>query len=348
MRETFVRTATALLDEHPQTAIVLADISADQFAPAARRHPERVLNVGIREQLMIGVAGGLALTGFRPIAHSYAPFLIDRAYEQIKLDISHQGVGAILVSIGASYDGSREGRTHLSPGDVALLDTLDGWTVRVPGHPDEVEWMLRDAVRREDPVYLRLSAFQNDRAYPSGGGLRVIHRGGPGAPVIVAVGPMLNPVLHAITGLDVTVAYTHTPRPFDVTGLRALAATEATGIEPTGTGSAGAGPTGRESAGFEPIGGESGDVRPSGAGSGGGTAAGGGRGTADVILVEPYLAGTSTWQVSRALAGVPHRLLALGVGRAELRRYGDPTDHARWHGLDAAGLRRSIREFLAS
>ena len=42
----------------------------------------------------------------------------------------------------------------------------------------------------------------------------------------------------------------------------------------------------------------------------------------------------------------PHRLLCLGAGRAELRRYGTPGDHAGWHGLDAAGIRRSVREFL--
>ncbi len=112
MRETFVATTTALLDEDPRTAVVLADISADAFAPARRRHPDRVLNVGIREQLMTGVAGGLALTGLRPYVHSYAPFLIDRAYEQIKLDLGHQDVGAVLVSIGGSYDASSEGYTH--------------------------------------------------------------------------------------------------------------------------------------------------------------------------------------------------------------------------------------------
>ena len=78
MRETFVATTTALLDEDPRTALVLADISADAFEPARRRHPDRVLNVGIREQLMTGVAGGLALTGLRPYVHSYAPFVVDR------------------------------------------------------------------------------------------------------------------------------------------------------------------------------------------------------------------------------------------------------------------------------
>jgi transketolase len=65
-----------------------------------------------------------------------------------------------------------------------------------------------------------------------------------------------------------------------------------------------------------------------------------------VVLVEPYLAGTSAHVVAGALSGVPHRLLALGAGRRDLRRYGDPADHASWHGLDAAGLRSAIARFL--
>ncbi|MGC5285578.1 transketolase family protein [Micromonospora sp. DT231] len=294
MRTAFIDTTAALLDGDPRTALVVADISASQFAPAGRRHPDRVLNVGIREQLMIGVAGGLALTGLRPIVHSYATFLVDRAYEQIKLDLDHQGVGAVLVSIGASYDGSAEGRTHQSPGDVALFDSLgDGWTVRVPGHPDEVAPLLRHAATGDDPVYLRLSEQRNAEAYPDADRLRVLRQGGADAPLVVAVGPTLDATLAATEAMDVTVAYTHTPRPFDSQGLRVLAGTE-------------------------------------------------------VVLVEPYLAGTSSAVISRAMADVPHRLLALGVGQTDLRRYGSPADHTRWHGLDAAGLRRSISAFLGS
>ena len=293
MRAEFVRTAGQLLDEDPRTAVVLADISADAFAPAARQHPDRVINVGIREQLMIGVAGGLALTGLRPIVHSYATFLVDRAYEQVKLDLDHQGVGAILVSIGGSYDGAEMGRTHQSPGDVALFDTLDGWTVHVPGHVAEVAPLLRRAATHDDPVYLRLSTQTNAR--PHQGSQLVALRQGTQA-IVVAVGPMLDPVLAATEGLDVTVAYTHTPRPFDAAGLRALVGA--------------AGPT-------------------------------------DVVLVEPYLAGTSAAAVSRALAGIPHRLLPLGVGRPDLRRYGTASDHARWHGLDGAGIRRSMVNWLS-
>ena len=198
MRQTFIDTTTTLLEEDPRTAVVLADISAAQFEPARRRHPDRVVNVGIREALMTGVAGGLALTGMRPFLHSYTPFLIDRAYEQVKLDLGHQDVGAVLVSIGASYDASGEGYTHQSPGDVALLDTLEGWTIHVPGHRDEVAAALRAAAGRDDRVYLRFLIGDGelpgvrDRAE-----LRVLRRGTPGAPLVVAVGPLLDPVLAA-------------------------------------------------------------------------------------------------------------------------------------------------------
>ena len=109
MRTVFAATASSLLDEDPLAAVVLAEISADLFAKAAARHPERVLNVGIREQLMVSVGGGLALAGLRPIVHTYAPFLVERAFEQVKLDLAHQGARAVLVSIGASYDAARAG-----------------------------------------------------------------------------------------------------------------------------------------------------------------------------------------------------------------------------------------------
>ncbi|HEY7920191.1 MAG TPA: transketolase, partial [Streptosporangiaceae bacterium] len=117
MRERFTAVTTDLLAEHPRLAVVLADISADSFRPAATRYPDRVINVGIREQLLISAAGGLSLAGMRPIAHTFACFLVERPFEQIKLDLNHQDAdaGAVLVSSGASYDYSEYGRTHQSP-----------------------------------------------------------------------------------------------------------------------------------------------------------------------------------------------------------------------------------------
>jgi transketolase len=127
-----------------------------------------------------------------------------------------------------------------------------------------------------------------------GDGLTVVRRGSQEAPVVVAVGPMLDETLAATSDLDATVAYLATVRPFDADALRALV------------------------------------------GDGG-----------DVVLVEPYLAGTSAAEVAAALADRPHRLLSLGVANVELRRYGTGADHRAAHGLDADGIHRSLREFLA-
>jgi transketolase len=294
MRERFVATAAELLDNDPRIAVVLADITTAQFAPVAARHPDRVINVGIREQLLIGVAGGLALAGLRPIAHTFPSFLVERPFEQVKLDLGHQDAGAILVSYGGSYDMSAEGRTHQSPADVALLDTLDGWTIHVPGHPDEAEMLLRSAAARDDRVYLRLSGENNAEPRSVAPGRFLPVRTGRRA-TLIAVGPMLQPTLAAVAGLDLTVLYAATIRPFDATALRL--AVQRTGV-------------------------------------------------ADVVLVEPYLAGTSNREVDEALLDLPHRVLGLGVGRAELRRYGTPAEHAAAHRLDPASLRERITGFL--
>lgn len=297
MRDTFAATVNAALDRDPRTAVVLADISAGMFRRAALKHPGRVINLGIREQAMIGVAGGLALSGMRPIVHSYAPFLVERPFEQLKIDFGHQGVGAILVSIGGSYDASGAGRTHQSPGDVALVDTLPGWTVHVPGHPDEVRDVLEREIPGDDRVYVRLSSLTNRAPLPVGPRLNVLRTGSPrSAGVVVAVGPMLDRVLEATADLDVTVAHTSTVRPFDREGLSVL------------TGAAG---------------------------------------NADVLIVEPYLRGTSAHEVSEALADRRHRQLSLGVARdAELRAYGTPAEHARAHGLDPEGIAKAARDFF--
>ena len=296
MRDRFISTATALLDEDPRLAVVLADISASGFDAAHRTHPDRVVNVGIREQLLIGTAGGLALTGLRPIAHTFASFLVERPFEQVKLDLGHQGVGAVLVSALGSYDWPAGGRTHMGPGDVALLDTLPNWTVHVPGHPDEAELLLRDAAAGDGLVYVRLSLQQNAEAQPITPGRFLTVRQGGGA-TVVAVGPMLDAVLEATAGLDVTVLYAATVRPFDDAALRAA-------------------------------------VARSGATVG------------EVVLVEPYLAGTSVPFANAALDHLPHRLLGLGTAREELRNYGTRAEHLAAHGLDPRSLRTRITDWL--
>ncbi|MFF9127294.1 transketolase family protein [Streptomyces sp. NPDC014889] len=296
MRDRLAPAVSRLLDEDPRVAVVIAEIGKDGFTEALRRHPDRVINVGIREQLLVGAGAGLALSGMRPVLHTFASFLVERPFEQVKLDLGHQGVGAVLVSAAASFDWPAGGYTHMAPGDVALLDTLDGWTVHVPGHPDEAETLLRHAVAAgDDRVYVRLSVQSNAHRHPVDGEHFVTVREGRSG-VVVAVGPLLDAVLTATEGLDANVLYATTVRPFDSAALRR--ATEAAGT--------------------------------------------------DVVLVEPYLAGTSTSAANDALRDVPHRVLGLGVGRAELRRYGTAEEHTAAHGLDPGSLRERISAFLGT
>jgi len=284
MRERFYRLAADALEDDPRVAMVFAEIGIAEMP----RHP-RLFNVGIREQLMIGVAAGLALEGMRPVVHSYTPFLVERPYEQIKLDLGHQDLGAVLVSTGASYDASLSGRTHQAPEDVAALGALPGWTIHVPGHPDELERLFTQSLAGDDRVYIRMSQETND-APVHGDGLVVLRRGS--GPFVLAVGPTLGETLAATADLDATVAYLATARPFPDAALR------------------------------ETLRGH------------------------DVVLVEPYLAGTSAAEISRALSDRPHRLLALGVPNAEFRHYGTPAEHRAAHGLDAAGIRAAVEMFV--
>ncbi|GAA4723480.1 transketolase [Isoptericola chiayiensis] len=229
MRARFYADLGPLLDAHPDVDVVLAVIGSGQMAPVTARHPGRVIDVGIREQAMIGVAGGLALAGRRPIVHTYAPFLVERPYEQLKLDLGHQDVGAVLVSIGSSFDASAEGRTHQAPADVALVSALPGWTVHVPGHADEVTALLQAEAATDRRVYLRLSRQRNAQPQPTDGRVHLVRDVASGldgaghAPLVLAVGPMLDTVLAASADLPVRVAYTATPHPLDAETLRALA-----------------------------------------------------------------------------------------------------------------------------
>jgi transketolase len=173
------------------------------------------------------------------------------------------------------------------------MAALPGWEIAVPGHPDELEHVLRRAAAADGRIYLRMAEDTNARAF--GGDLRtlqVVRHGAQRAPIVVAVGPMLSPTLEATKGMDLTILYAVTVRPWDAATLRQFA-----------------------------------------------------HGT-EIILVEPYLAGTSTAEVAAILHDRPHRTLAIGVGRDDLRRYGTRSEHHAAQGLDGAGIRRSISRFL--
>jgi transketolase len=223
MRERAGETTADLLDEDPRVALVLAEISTDQFGRALRSHPERAVNVGIMEQTMVGVAAGFAMEGFLPVVHTITPFLVERPLEQIKLDFGYQGLQGTFVSVGGSYDYTGEGFTHHSPGDVQVMLTVPGMDVLVPGAPDELDRLFRATYGNGHPTYLRTGIATNAQARQvEVGRLDVVRRGGRAT--VIAVGPMLDRTLAAVEGLDVTVLYVTTVSPFDADGLSREAA----------------------------------------------------------------------------------------------------------------------------
>jgi transketolase len=222
MRRAAAEAVVELFREDERTAVVLAEISTDLFEPAFRHDPRRAVNVGIMEQTLVGVAAGFALEGFLPVAHTIAPFLAERALEQIKLDFGYQRLEGLFVSTGASYDYAASGMTHHGPGDVAALATVPGLEVVLPGTAAEAGRLVRATHGNGRATYLRTTAAENSASRElAPGGLTPVRRGR--GPTVVAVGPMLDRALAALEGLDPTVLYATTVVPLDAATLAAEA-----------------------------------------------------------------------------------------------------------------------------
>jgi len=220
MRRAAAEAVVELFQEDPRVAIVLAEISTDLFEPAFRHDPRRAVNVGIMEQSMVGIAAGFALEGLLPVVHTIAPFLAERALEQVKLDFGYQGLEGLFVSTGASYDYGTSGFTHHSPGDVAALSTVPGMEIVVPGAAAEAHALVRAKHANGRPTYVRTTVAENGAArelVPSG--LTLVRRGAE--LTVVAVGPMLDRTLAALDGIDATVLYATTVLPLDAATLAA-------------------------------------------------------------------------------------------------------------------------------
>ncbi|HKT37754.1 MAG TPA: transketolase C-terminal domain-containing protein [Ktedonobacterales bacterium] len=223
MRAQMGRTVQDLMAHDERLAVLLADISRPFFAEAFARYPDRTLNLGIQEQTQVSVGAGFALEGYIPVMHSIAPFLVERAFEQIKDDFCFQRLGGNFITIGASHDYSTEGMTHHAPGDVQILRSLPGMRIVVPGAPGEFDRLFREAYADAAPTYYRLSDQRNSDEHPVRFGHAEIVKRGAQATVI-AVGPMLERTQAAVSDLDVTLLYYTTLVPFDGETLRAVCA----------------------------------------------------------------------------------------------------------------------------
>ena len=206
MRKTFSRVAQEIANEDIQTMVLLGDIGVFAFRDSLSQIPNRVFNMGILEQSMIGIAAGMAKSGFFPIVHTIAPFLVERAHEQLKVDFGYQGLPGNFVSVGASIDYASLGGTHHAPADVETLLGIPGFQICIPGHPDEFESQLRRYYRNSFPTYYRLSEYSNSAAHIDSTQTVFKIKEGKNA-TIIAVGPYLQRTLDAFATESFEVVY---------------------------------------------------------------------------------------------------------------------------------------------
>jgi transketolase len=200
----------------------------------AKALPEQIVEVGIAEQNLVGVAAGLASAGKKVFAVSPACFLTARALEQIKNDVAYSDNPVKLVGISAGVSYGALGTTHHSLHDFAVLRAINNITIVAPADSFETEAAVKEAMATNSPLYLRfgkksmpLLTTDDEATFKFGQG-RIIKKGTDIA--IIANGETVYPALLAAqkleeeSGISTTVVSMHTIKPLDVKLIAKLAA----------------------------------------------------------------------------------------------------------------------------
>ena len=168
-RDAFVATLIELADADPRIVAVVNDsVGSSKLNPFAARFGDRLVNVGIAEQDMVGVAAGLANGGKIPFVSAASCFLTARAMEQIKVDAAYSQSHVVLCGMSPGMAYGELGPTHHSIEDLAWLRTLPGLTVLVPSDPAETAQAIRWAAQHDGPVFVRVSRMGVPDVNPPG------------------------------------------------------------------------------------------------------------------------------------------------------------------------------------
>lgn len=228
VREQFAETMKAVGDIDERLVVLVGDISHGILGPFREAHPGRYYNVGILEPTMISLAAGLARTGWVPVVHTIAPFIIERGFEQIKIDFAYHRLGGNFVTVGGAFDYSNLGVTHHCYDDFALFKSLPNAEVTAPGSTQEFDLLFRQLYRSGNQTLFRVPGAQHgvDLAPDQiEAGRAVVVR--PGSDItLIATGPQLRSAVDAVPmlrdqGWDPEVVYVHTIRPLDEDTVRA-------------------------------------------------------------------------------------------------------------------------------
>lgn len=214
MRKQFAKTLQHILRKDPNSVLLLGDIGVFAFRKEIEELPDRVYNIGILEQSTISLAAGLSKNGMVPFIHTIAPFMVERGFEQIKIDFGYQSLNGNFISVGSSYDYAGLGCTHHCPGDVSLMLTIENMHIFLPGNSKELDELVNKSYTLNCPKYYRLSEYEHSLSLDLEYGKAKLIKQGKKATVI-CYGSMLQEVFEATRDLDVTVLYYNTVYPFD-------------------------------------------------------------------------------------------------------------------------------------
>lgn len=229
-RDAFATTVEALAEGDESVVVVCNDsVSSSKLSGFQSRFADRLVNVGIAEQVMVGVAAGLANGAKRPFVAGASCFLTARALEQIKVDLAYTNANVTLCGMSPGVAYGEFGPTHHSLEDVAWLRAIDNIVVIVPCDPLETELALRAAAEHEGPVFIRVSRMgvpsvnHDGYRFRIGRATRLIDGGDL---TIVANGTMVSRAMEAAQrltaeGVSVRVLSMPTVRPLDVDELAA-------------------------------------------------------------------------------------------------------------------------------
>ncbi|MDP4025874.1 transketolase C-terminal domain-containing protein [Methylobacterium sp. NEAU 140] len=231
MRNTFASTFYEMATSDDRLVVVVADISpAGSIAQFRNEFPERFINTGVAEQVMIGLCAGMAQKGLRPFAYTIATFSVFRPYEMIRDDLCYQDLPVSIVGIGGGVSYSTLGSTHHAMEDVALMTGLPNMQVLAPCDPVETaaatRWL---ATKSQHPAYLRLGKagepdISSNAEEPwEFGRIRRLRRGRHTA--FLSYGPILARLvtiadrMESCHGLSPTVINVSTLKPLDLDGI---------------------------------------------------------------------------------------------------------------------------------
>jgi len=156
MRDAFSKTLVRLAQQDHNILLITGDHGYALFDEFRQKCPSQFINAGIAEQNMIGMASGLARTGFRPFVYGLSAFVPVRVLEQIKLDVAHDDLPVVLIGDGAGFVYSHLGTSHQSTEDIACTRPIPGLTVLSPADRFEMTACLERAYDSQSPVYLRM------------------------------------------------------------------------------------------------------------------------------------------------------------------------------------------------